>query len=103
MEVELNDILTSAIYRQEPFMDQPFDFSEGDDTELYSSTGQLDSLSLLTIISDVEKQLFKVLGYKIKLATEQDLSFQNSPFNTYGKMLRFINDKIQISLKNIAS
>ncbi|EGT5682639.1 hypothetical protein ACI49Z_000313 [Cronobacter turicensis] len=103
MENALNDILKSAIYRQEPFMDQPFDFSAGDDTELYSPTGQLDSLSLLTIISDVEQQLFKVLGYKIKLATEQDLSFQNSPFKTYGKMLSFINEKIQLSLKSIAN
>lgn len=99
MEIDLNDILISAIYRQEPFMDQPFDFTAGDDTELYSSTGQLDSLSLLTIISDVEQHLFKVNGCKIKLATEQDLSFQNSPFKTYGQMLKFINNKVQLSLK----
>lgn len=101
MGYQLRDVLTSAICRQEPFMDQPLDWSEGDDTELYSSAGQLDSLSLITIIADIERQLFETLGIKIKLASEQDLSFQESPFKTFGSMLSFINLKVDSAQQSI--
>ncbi|EMT5587325.1 TPA: hypothetical protein U2M30_003887 [Providencia stuartii] len=94
MDNQLSKILLDAILEQEPFMEEPLDLSSGDNAELYSETGQLDSLSLITIISTVEKKLFLLTGEKVKLANEQDLSFLNSPFKTFGSMLGFIKRKV---------
>lgn len=95
MNSKFFNILTDAIKRQDPYLDCPVDLSQGENTILYSDGGQLDSLSLVTIIADVERRIFEVTGLKVQLANERDLSIESSPFSTFGKMLFFIEDRIQ--------
>ncbi|TDR74118.1 hypothetical protein DFP78_109177 [Photobacterium lutimaris] len=99
MNKEILDLLIEAIEEQSLFLDEPVDLSKGSDTALYTQDGQLDSLSLITIIADVEKQISSQFGFKLKLANERDLGMEKSPFSTLGAMHAFILDKLQAELK----
>lgn len=99
MSKEILDLLIEVIEEQSLFLDEPVDLSEGIDTVLYTQDGQLDSLSLITIIADVEKQIGSQFGVKLRLANERDLGIENSPFSTLGAMYTFILDKLQAELK----
>lgn len=94
MSQKIESILVAAIKDQEQYLDQPVDLSDGDCALLYTDDGPLDSLSLVTIIADVEKKLLEVFGKKVQLANERDLSTQDSPFRTFGQMISFINTRL---------
>lgn len=94
MKNQLINMLTEAIREQEQFLDNPVDLSLGRDAKLYSEGGQLDSLSLVSIIADIDKQILTEFGVKVKLASERDLSIVDSPFNTFGLMVDFIEDRV---------
>lgn len=95
MSQEIKSILIAAIKDQDQYLDRPVDFSDGDHALLYTDDGPLDSLSLVTIIADVETKLLEVYGKKVQLANERDLSTQDSPFRTLGQMISFINTRLE--------
>lgn len=95
---KIQAILTENIKEQDLYLDEPVDLSLGNESPLYSENGQLDSLSLISIIADIEKQLTELFDVKVKLASERDLSVQNSPFSTFGTMVDFIEDKLNMGL-----
>ncbi|MBD1582317.1 hypothetical protein [Pseudoalteromonas sp. S16_S37] len=99
MRKEIQALLIEAIQEQDLYLDQPVDMSAGGDTILYAEDGQLDSLSLITIIADMEKQISNRFGVKLRLANERDLSTHNSPFTTFSKMHNFIVDKLEAALQ----
>ena len=94
MNQKIESILAAAIKEQDQYLDQPVDLSDGDCALLYTDDGPLDSLSLMTIIADVEKRLLEVFGKKVQLANERDLSTQDSPFRTFGQMIYFIKTRL---------
>lgn len=94
MVQEIREILVAAIKDQDQYLDRPVDLSGGDSALLYTDEGPLDSLSLVTILADVEKKLLEILGKKVQLANERDLSTQESPFKTFGQMVSFINARL---------
>lgn len=91
---KIESILVAAIKEQDQYLDQPVDLSNGDCAFLYTDNGPLDSLSLVTIIADVEKKLLEAFGKKVQLANERDLSIQDSPFRTFGQMISFIKTRL---------
>ncbi|WP_175744612.1 hypothetical protein [Burkholderia ambifaria] len=95
MQDQLNKMLTEAIKSQDPYLEQPVDLSQGRDAKLYAEAGQLDSLSLVTIIADLEENIFKNLGVRLQLANERDLAVENSPFNTFGRMVDYIEARVR--------
>ncbi|EHC5873793.1 hypothetical protein JR782_004643 [Salmonella enterica subsp. enterica serovar Eastbourne] len=94
MVQKIKEILVAAIKDQDQYLDQPIDLSDGDSALLYTDEGPLDSLSLVTILADVEKKLLEIFGKKVQLANERDLSTQDSPFKTFGQMVSFINARL---------
>lgn len=90
-------LLIEKIEEQNLYLDEPIDLSQGNDSYLYSDDGQLDSLSLISIISDIEKKLFEWFEVNIKLASELDLSVKNSPFSTFGSTIDFILERVETS------
>jgi len=98
MRQKIEGILAAAIKEQDPYLDQPVDLSEGDGTLLYADDGSLDSLSLMTIIADVEKRLLETFGNKVQLANERDLSTKDSPFRTFGQMASFIERRLAATM-----
>ncbi|WP_322037459.1 hypothetical protein [Burkholderia cepacia] len=102
MQDQLNEMLTEAIKSQDPYLEQPVDLSRGRDAKLYAEAGQLDSLSLVTIIADLEEKIFKSLGVRLQLANERDLAVDNSPFNTFGRMIDYIEARVHEALQKAA-
>ncbi|WP_175998610.1 hypothetical protein [Burkholderia stabilis] len=98
MQDQLNAMLTEAIKSQDPYLEHPVDLSLGRDAKLYAEAGQLDSLSLVTIIADLEEAIFKSLGVRLQLANERDLAVENSPFNTFGRMIDYIEERVREAL-----
>jgi acyl carrier protein len=94
MKNQLNDMLTEVIKSQDPYLEHPVDLSQGRDAKLYSEAGQLDSLSLVTIIADLEQKIFTALGVRLQIANERDLSIENSPFNTFGRMVDYVEERV---------
>ncbi|WP_414440207.1 hypothetical protein [Burkholderia sp. 22PA0106] len=99
MQDQLNEMLTDAIKSQDPYLEQSVDLSQGRDTKLYAEAGQLDSLSLVTIIADLEEQIFRSLGVRLQLANERDLAIENSPFNTFGRMIDYIEERVREAMQ----
>ncbi|MCJ8507159.1 hypothetical protein MUU53_04455 [Rhizobium lemnae] len=93
MNSTFSTMVIEAIKRQNPYLDQPVDFTLGDSAPLYTDGGPLDSLSLITVIADVEQQILKSLGRRIQIASERDLSITMSPFATLGNMVAFITQR----------
>ena len=91
---QISILLVDAIIEQNLYLDEPVDLSTGDDAILYGDNGNLDSLSLITIIADIEKKIENDFSIKVKLANEKDLKILDSPFTTLGKMVSFIMEKI---------
>ncbi len=99
MREAIAKMVIEAIKTQGQYLDEAIDFSDGDATELYSDGGQIDSLSLVTIIADIEQRISTVFDIQVSLATYEDLSTENSPFSTLGSMLGFVTKRVQ-AIKN---
>lgn len=103
MKDQLNEMLIEAIKSQDPYLEQPVDLSEGRDAKLYGAAGPLDSLSLVTIIADLETNLFTRLGVRLQIANERDLAVENSPFNTLGQMIDYIEERVREAMQKTST
>lgn len=99
MRTEIEKLLIDAIEEQNLYLDEPVDLSMGNDAALYSDVGNLDSLSLITIIADIEKHILTHFSVQLRLANERDLNISNSPFSTLGSMLNYIDTKLSATLQ----
>ena len=93
---QISALLEDAISEQNLYLDEPVDLSQGEEALLYGEKGNLDSLSLITIIADIERKVESEFGIRVKLANEQDLTLADSRFSTLGKMTDFIVTKIGV-------
>jgi acyl carrier protein len=63
-------------------------------TPLFDQTGNsIDSLSLVTLITDLEKRLKKALGKPVVLADESAMALEESPYRNVGALLEFILER----------
>ena len=61
------------------------------DTQLYGAQGELDSLSLVLLISNIEEKISDEFGKNITLADEKAMSQKNSPFLSIKTLSEYIN------------
>lgn len=59
------------------------------ETILFGGDGGVDSLSLVFIVSNVEKEIYGQLGKSISLANEKAMSMRNSPYRSVGTLLDY--------------
>jgi len=57
------------------------------------SEDSIDSLSLVTLITDLEKRLKKALGKPIVLADESAMAMAQSPYRNVGALLEFVLER----------
>jgi acyl carrier protein len=62
------------------------------DTALYGKDGNLDSLSLVNLIADIEYKVEENLNVQIVLADERAMSRRRSPFRTIQSLAGYIKD-----------
>ena len=61
-------------------------------TKIYGSSGNLDSLSLVLLISNLEEKVSDITGKSITLADEKAMSQKNSPFLSVESLSSYINN-----------
>jgi acyl carrier protein len=61
----------------------------GDDTELYGTRGNLDSMGLVGFLIDVEESM-QDAGYEISLSDDRAMSQRNSPFKNVETLTDYV-------------
>ncbi|MGH2305370.1 hypothetical protein [Campylobacter taeniopygiae] len=65
------------------------------ETPIYGQNGNLDSLALVSFISDLEEILSNEFGKDLVLANEKAMSFRNSPFKDAYTLSLYIEDLLK--------
>ncbi|MGX3097353.1 hypothetical protein [Helicobacter sp. 23-1046] len=60
------------------------------ETAIYGNNGGLDSLGLVSFITDLEQSLSDELGIEVILADEKTMSMRNSPFKDVATLTQYI-------------
>lgn len=66
-----------------------------EDTPIFGGEDGIDSLSLVTLVTDVESSIFDELALSISLADEKAMSMRNSPYRSVGALLEFALSKVE--------
>jgi acyl carrier protein len=66
-------------------------------TKLYGTSGALDSLALVSFITDVEERISDAFDKEIVLADEKAMSMQTSPFRNVESLTLYIKDLLEES------
>jgi len=61
------------------------------ETKLFGEDGALDSLALVSLITDLEGEIHDEFEKDIILADEKAMSQKNSPFNTVESLINYID------------
>ena len=64
--------------------------------ELWSESGKLDSLGIVTLIIGVEEAIEEEFGLTISLAGEHAMSQEKSPFKTVDTLMQYVTGVIEI-------
>ncbi|RTJ64093.1 hypothetical protein [Campylobacter jejuni] len=64
-------------------------------TKIYGIEGLLDSLALVSLITDLEESLAIELDIEITLADEKTMSLRNSPFKDVQTLAQYIASQIK--------
>ncbi|EAJ8747140.1 MULTISPECIES: hypothetical protein [Campylobacter] len=65
-------------------------------TKIYGIEGLLDSLALVSLITDLEESLAIELDIEITLADEKTMSLRNSPFKDVQTLAQYIASQIKV-------
>ena len=66
-----------------------------DETPVFGGPDSIDSLSLVTLVVDLEKEVQQAFGKQITLADEKAMSMRNSPYRTAGALVDFIVSRLE--------
>lgn len=93
MKSHILKIIYTAIEHENNSLDLPINLATGEETALYGLKGSLDSISLVSIVVDVEAMLEKQLGISITLVNDSAMSAANSPFATVGSFANYVSKR----------
>ena len=65
------------------------------ETKLYGIDGALDSLALVTLITDLEEKISDEFDKEITLADEKAMSQRNSPFRSVESLTNYISKLLE--------
>lgn len=95
MKAQIKQIIYQAIAENNMLLAHPIDMSRQEKTELFGSDGQLDSMSLVSLIVSIEEALENKFGKSILLASEKAMSQRRSPFVTVGSLVDYTEQLLQ--------
>jgi|OM-RGC.v1.030496017 acyl carrier protein len=87
-----NDVLEliyEALENLKEYTDVSYDFFD-ENTILFAENSQLDSLSLVSVIVDVETELMIQTNLELSLTDDRAMSHEPSPFDTVTTLLDYI-------------
>jgi acyl carrier protein len=89
LEAQIREIIIDAMRMQSDTLDRPLTQLLSPDTALIGENSELDSMSLVLLIVDVEQQIELRLGQKISLVNERAMSARSSPFRSISSMANY--------------
>ena len=70
------------------------------ETKIYGDKGILDSLALISFITDLEELINSRFNTQVILASEKTMSLKNSPFRDVETLSKYIKNLIETSQKS---
>ncbi len=92
---KIEDIIFAALDGLSPALAQPVDCSAGRETALFGAQGQLDSMSLVSLIVSVEEAVEDTFAVAIVLASEKAMSARRSPFASVASLTDYIASLVE--------
>lgn len=84
------DLILKALQNLNDELSEDARFDVGVKTALFGPDAALDSLSLVSVIVDVESGISELLGYSISLTDDRAMSQEISPFDTVESLLNYV-------------
>lgn len=70
------------------------------DVQLFGRSGILDSMGLVSLITDLEEKVEDEFGGSIVLADEKAMSLTRSPFRSVSTLARYVADRLREKAKS---
>jgi len=84
----IRDLIIRSLIETDP---ETFDNSLNDDTPIFGTKGNLDSLGLVSFLVNLEQYIEDKYGIPITIADEKAMSLKNSPFRTINTLSEYLN------------
>ena len=84
----IRDLIIRSLIETDP---ETFDNSLNDDTPIFGTKGNLDSLGLVSLLVNLEQNIEDKYGIPITIADEKAMSLKNSPFRTINTLTEYLN------------
>jgi acyl carrier protein len=94
MREQVFEIVRGAVADLNEELNYPELESVSEETGLHGDEAGIDSLSLVSLIVDIEGEVGNRFGREIVLADEKAMSRRNSPYRTVGALVDFIVEQI---------
>lgn len=96
MQEKIQNIIYSALQNLSDELEKPELKNPTLQTKIYGEGGNLDSLALVSFITDVEELITKEFNQNIILADEKAMSLRNSPFRDVASLTFYIQGLLKI-------
>ena len=96
MEDKINQIIQQSLEEINQSLDTPVNFSA--ETRLFGEGGALDSMSLVSLVVNIEERVQDEFGVEIILANEKAMSQKNSPFATQARLATYTIDLLEAEM-----
>ncbi|MBQ9274260.1 MAG: hypothetical protein IJ228_05540 [Succinivibrio sp.] len=94
MNKEVLDAIVAYIEEFNHTLDTPLDLSAGADSALYGPESELDSVTFVSLILDIEQLINDQFGKTVLLTDASAMSQQKSPFRTVGSLAGYITAQL---------
>ena len=89
-ETAVLEVIFNALNNLNDELDDCDKFEVNENTCLFGTDAELDSLSLVSVIVDVEGDISDLLGHSISLTDDRAMSQEISPFSNVKSLLAYI-------------
>ncbi|GMO61026.1 MAG: hypothetical protein Ta2D_06820 [Rickettsiales bacterium] len=93
MREETQVLLKDALQYMTKFLKKPLEYT--DDLLLMGSDGNMDSMDLVTFLSEVEGQISDKLSKDVKVVSNKAFSQTNSPFKSMETLSNYIEELVK--------
>ena len=95
MQEKIQNIIFQALKNLADELENPELENPNVQTKIYGNEGNLDSLALVSFITDVEEMIDLEFNTNITLADEKAMSSRNSPFKDVETLTQYIQNLLQ--------
>lgn len=95
MEEKIQNIIMQALKNLADELENPELENPNVQTKIYGNEGNLDSLALVSFITDVEEMIDLEFNTTITLADEKAMSSRNSPFKDVETLTQYIQNLLE--------